>query len=458
MASDADSTNADAAAALNLVRRILPVTCDDDASSREIATADAEKEVKRLTAAEEHAVARQYTISLIDFARLICVEDPCRWLSAVLRNETLRAELARAKVLPARSVALAHASLTLSALEGTPELEEEANAIWAQMQKEEGSSTGVADGLSEPVSADVASMVRDRADAALKQLAENEWAAFVRGRSSASFLEQFLKTEGHDYFTRDRLLSELWSGYTVPSDAGGFLPGLVLFGINSRANITVADMQIPGAPLIFVNERFTSTTGYTRADALGRSCRFLQGEHTEPEAVSSIITCLAQGVDCHVKLTNYRKDSSTFVNLLTLRPIHDTCGVYRYVVGISTELSTDAFEWHLRVVEPVPTLMPVSSTRAVGRIHKALSTRMTWKTTVKQSRAEVIASKLSERSGNRRSGLATMEAADKSEKEAAEALKSALRQRLESVLAGQILTPGSHELRSGSRFVAGAML
>ena len=39
-------------------------------------------------------------------------------------------------------------------------------------------------------------------------------------------------------------------------------------------------------------------------------------------------------MDCFVRITNYRKDGSSFVNLLSLRPVHDSNGVYRFCIGV----------------------------------------------------------------------------------------------------------------------------
>ena len=137
------------------------------------------------------------------------------------------------------------------------------------------------------------------------------------------------------------------------------------------------------APLVYVNDHFCRMSGFTSREVLGRSCRFLQGPETEPEAVSSMLRCLSEGLDCHVKLTNYRKDGSLFVNLLSMRSIHDSNGVYRFVVAIQNELASDtqgrtksvlpahAFEWHLRVFEQLPTTMAVRSRPFLG--HTCLS-------------------------------------------------------------------------------------
>ena len=65
-------------------------------------------------------------------------------------------------------------------------------------------------------------------------------------------------------------------------------------------------------------------TGYTKQEAQGHNCRFLQGPKTEPEAVAVIQDTLRRGVDCFVKITNYRKNGEQFKNLLSMRPVHDS--------------------------------------------------------------------------------------------------------------------------------------
>jgi PAS domain S-box-containing protein len=124
----------------------------------------------------------------------------------------------------------------------------------------------------------------------------------------------------------------------VLDDAASFLTAAVFWASHSCGAVSIADVLLPGAPLVFVNEVFLEMCGFSSEEALGRSCRFLQGPETEPEAVASIQACLAAGADCHVRVTNYRKDGSTFNNLLALRPIKDSCGVLRFVIGLQSEV------------------------------------------------------------------------------------------------------------------------
>ncbi|CAM9894259.1 unnamed protein product, partial [Chrysoparadoxa australica] len=47
------------------------------------------------------------------------------------------------------------------------------------------------------------------------------------------------------------------------------------------------------------------------------------------------------GQDCHVKLTNYRKNGEKFQNLLSMKPVFDADGIYRYVIGVQFEIVAD---------------------------------------------------------------------------------------------------------------------
>ena len=76
-------------------------------------------------------------------------------------------------------------------------------------------------------------------------------------------------------------------------------------------------------------------------EKIGTSCRFLQGPLTEPESIAVIRNTLAKGEDCHVKLTNYKKNGTLFQNLLSMKPVFDADGIYRYVIGVQFEVLED---------------------------------------------------------------------------------------------------------------------
>jgi PAS domain S-box-containing protein len=132
------------------------------------------------------------------------------------------------------------------------------------------------------------------------------------------------------------------TGNNAPKDADDWLNMFVATAESFPACIVISDMTIPGAPMVFVNKEFCNTTGYDREEAVGRNCRFLQGPDTEPEAIQVIRNTLCKGQDCHVKLTNYRKNGEKFQNLLSMRPVFDADGIYRFVIGVQFEIKEDS--------------------------------------------------------------------------------------------------------------------
>ena len=133
----------------------------------------------------------------------------------------------------------------------------------------------------------------------------------------------------------------------MPTDAAEWLSSIVDAVEDMRVAIAIADMRIAGAPLVYVNQAFCMCTGYSKAEAHGRNCRFLQGPETEVASVAVVMDTLRRGADCTVKMTNYRRDGSTFGNLLSLRPVHDTNGVYRFCLSVQCAANAPSAELEL---------------------------------------------------------------------------------------------------------------
>jgi len=103
--------------------------------------------------------------------------------------------------------------------------------------------------------------------------------------------------------------------------------------------ITIADATEPDEPLIYVNDQFESLTGYTKAEVIGRNCRFLQGEDTDPEAVTTIRDAIEAEEPVSVELRNYRKDGTGFWNHVTIAPIRDADGDVTQYVGFQEDVT-----------------------------------------------------------------------------------------------------------------------
>ena len=107
----------------------------------------------------------------------------------------------------------------------------------------------------------------------------------------------------------------------------------------TRMAIGITDPHLPDNPLIYVNRAFVELTGYTRDEAVGHNCRFLQGPGTDPAHVQQ----LSQALDARevrvVELLNYRKDGSTFWNSLHVGPVYNEAGELTHYYGSQWDIT-----------------------------------------------------------------------------------------------------------------------
>src|SRR5919112_5846847 len=103
--------------------------------------------------------------------------------------------------------------------------------------------------------------------------------------------------------------------------------------------IVITDPNLPDDPLVYVNPAFEETTGYAAEEALGRNCRFLQGEDRDQPAVEELRRAVREGRHCTVVLRNYRKDGSLFWNELSIYPMRDEEGRVINSVGVQNDIT-----------------------------------------------------------------------------------------------------------------------
>ena len=102
--------------------------------------------------------------------------------------------------------------------------------------------------------------------------------------------------------------------------------------------IVITDPTLPDNPVIFLNKGFESLTGYTREEALGRNCRFLQAEDRDQPGVHRLREAISQGEFVCVELRNYRKDGTMFWNELHLSPVYRGTEL-RYFFGVQNDVT-----------------------------------------------------------------------------------------------------------------------
>ncbi len=103
--------------------------------------------------------------------------------------------------------------------------------------------------------------------------------------------------------------------------------------------ITIASAESDDEPLVYINEAFEELTGYPAEEVLGRNCRFLQGEETDPEAVERMSAAIDAEEPVSVELRNYRRDGEAFWNKVDIAPVRGDDGEVTHFVGFQTDVT-----------------------------------------------------------------------------------------------------------------------
>lgn len=123
--------------------------------------------------------------------------------------------------------------------------------------------------------------------------------------------------------------------YPLPTDLS-----LLAKAVGAAASsVIITDKRLPDHPIIFCNVAFERLTGYDCEEAIGRNCRFLQGNDRNQEAIDEVRTAIAQGTTCTVALRNYRKDGTPFWNELVLSPVTEEDGTVTHFIGIQKDIT-----------------------------------------------------------------------------------------------------------------------
>lgn len=110
----------------------------------------------------------------------------------------------------------------------------------------------------------------------------------------------------------------------------------------SPLSIVLTDPRLEDNPITYVNDAFERLTLFSKAFAMGRNCRFLQGPETDPADVERIRDGMRSEAEFQVTLTNYRADGTPFRNQLLIAPIHSEDGELTAFFGVQREVAPDA--------------------------------------------------------------------------------------------------------------------
>jgi PAS domain S-box-containing protein len=110
--------------------------------------------------------------------------------------------------------------------------------------------------------------------------------------------------------------------------------------LNDLVVITEAEpMDEPGPRIVFVNNAFVKRTGYLRAEAVGKSPRFLQGEKTERSALDRIRSAMGRRQAVRSEIINYTKHGEPFCLEIEIVPIVNLQGQMTHFVSVERDIT-----------------------------------------------------------------------------------------------------------------------
>ncbi len=109
----------------------------------------------------------------------------------------------------------------------------------------------------------------------------------------------------------------------------------------TRMPMIITDPRQHDNPVVFTNDAFCRLTGYSRAEILGRNCRFLQGPETDRDAVNRIRAAVDAVESIEIDIRNHRKDGELFWNRLLLAPVRDSAGELAYFFASQVDVTLE---------------------------------------------------------------------------------------------------------------------
>jgi PAS domain S-box-containing protein len=101
--------------------------------------------------------------------------------------------------------------------------------------------------------------------------------------------------------------------------------------------ITDAQLDLPGPKIIYVNPAFTTMTGYTEADVIGKTPRILQGPRTDKNVLRRLREALDKNQAFEDETIQYRKDGSEYVQEWQVVPLKNAAGKITHYLGIQRD-------------------------------------------------------------------------------------------------------------------------
>ncbi len=110
----------------------------------------------------------------------------------------------------------------------------------------------------------------------------------------------------------------------------------LIFSNNHIDGVIITDST---KKILYTNQVFSTNTGYSADEALGKSPAFLQGPLTDRGATDRLKEAINNKTSLTIELINYRKNHSTFWNEFSITPYSDPSGALAFWIGIQRNIT-----------------------------------------------------------------------------------------------------------------------
>ena len=114
----------------------------------------------------------------------------------------------------------------------------------------------------------------------------------------------------------------------------------VITNANDAVLVTEAQsIDAEGPCIVYVNEAFTTMTGYTAEEVVGKTPRILQGPKTDRSELTRIREALLRQETIEVEIINYKRNGDEYWANFTIVPVEDKEGILTHFVAIQRDVT-----------------------------------------------------------------------------------------------------------------------
>ena len=128
-------------------------------------------------------------------------------------------------------------------------------------------------------------------------------------------------------------------------------------------------IDAPGPKIVYVNDAFTETTGYSAEEVIGKTPRIFQKEGTDKEELSKIREALEKKEPVRVTLRNFSKTGKEYWVDISILPLRDTEGKVTHFASIQRDITEyKKLEQDLQILCRTDPLTTAANRRAFNEI------------------------------------------------------------------------------------------